>query len=56
VQIGDLVRQKHNPQGAWLVTKISLNGKRFTAHGFGTSNTWLFIREYELINKIGERL
>ena len=54
VQVGDLVRQKVNPQGAWLVTRISLNGKRFTAHGFGTDNTWLFIREYETINKIGE--
>jgi len=56
VQIGDLVRQKVNPQGAWLVTRISLDGNRFTAHGFGAGNTWLTIREYETVNKVGEKL
>ena len=56
MQVGDLVRQKVNPQGVWLVTRISLDGNRFTAHGFGGKNTWLTIREYEIINKIGERL
>jgi len=56
VQVGDLVRQKVNPQGVWLVTRISLDGNRFTAHGFGGNNTWLSIREYEIINKTGERL
>jgi len=56
MQVGDLVRQKVNPQGVWLVTRINLNGKRFTAHGFGTNKTWLSIREYEIINKIGESL
>jgi len=50
VRVGDLVRQKVNPQGAWLVTRISLNGNQFTAHGFGTDNTWLIIKEYEVVS------
>jgi len=50
MQVGDLVRQKVNPQGVWLVTRISLDGNRFTAHGFGSDNTWLRINEYEAIS------
>jgi len=49
VQVGDLVQQRHDPQGTWLVTRVSPDDGWFMAHGFGTTNTWLLIREYKVI-------
>ena len=49
MQVGDLVQQKVNPQGTWLVTRVSLDDGWFMANGFGTTNTWLLMREYKVI-------
>ncbi len=51
MQVGDLVRQKVRPQGAWLVTKIDDTGNWFMAHGYGSNNTWLSIKEYETVKE-----
>ena len=50
MQVGDLVRQKNRPQGTWLVTRIDATGNWFMAHGYGSYNTWLSIKDYEVIN------
>lgn len=52
MQVGDLVRQRFNPQGAWLVTKIVDTGW-FLANGHG--NGWLRMSEYEVISERQER-
>jgi len=51
MKIGDLVRQKVNPQAAWLVTRIDDTGNWFMAHDYGSNNTWLSIKEYKAINE-----
>ena len=56
MQVGDLVRQRHDPQGTWLVTRIDPNGHWFTAYDFGHDNTWLAIKDYKTISKIGEKI
>jgi hypothetical protein len=48
--VGDLVRQKQRPQGVWLVTRIDGTGNWFAAHDYGSSNTWLRLKEYEVIS------
>jgi len=51
VQVGDLVRQKVNPQGAWLITRIDGTGNWFMAHNYGSHNTWLSIKDYEVVSE-----
>ena len=55
VQVGDLVRQKVNPQGVWLITRIDGTGNWFMAHNYGSHNTWLSIKDYEVVNEKKEK-
>ena len=49
MKVGNLVQNKVNPQGVWLVTKIDSTGGWFTAHGYGRGS-WLRINEYKVIS------
>lgn len=51
VQVGDLVRQKHTPQGVWLVTKIDTIDGWFKAQSCGYHSAWLRTNEYEVLSR-----
>ena len=50
MQVGDLVKRKTNPQGTWLITKMSQDGNWFIVHGYARGIAWFSVNEYEVIN------